>query len=142
MNKDYIYIMLTLVTIKEASSCNFADTSLQERRNRKLFIKLINCQVNCYTSLLFELQIGHFNSSVLKQSLFSDHKHHPQQMWTLHATKMSCRLSEATSVSPSKCSRKQIPHKCLSSHLSHTLCCHPLIFVREFRHTKEYLVLK
>lgn len=135
MDKDYTYVMLILITSEEVSSCNFAGTSLKEKRNRKLFIKLINCQVICYTSLLFELQVGHFNSSFfLATSII------------LTEVDLACNqnimlaISEATSVSPRKCPRKWISCKCLLSHFSNILCSHSLIFVIEFRHTKKYII--
>lgn len=112
IDKDYTCIMLILVTSKEASSCNFSGNSLKERRNRKLFIKLINCQVICYTILLCELQVGHFNSSVLTQSLLllaiSINLIHA---YLAHNPNVMLAISEAMSVSPIKCPRKRIPCK-------------------------------
>ena len=130
MDKGYTYIMLIPPCWWQVSSCNFAGTSLKKRRNRKI--------LSNWSTVRSPATQAFYLSSKLSTStvLFLHVLFFLALSIILTEVDLACNqnvvvaISEATSVSPSKCPRKWIPSKCLLSRFSHILCCHPLIFVR------------
>lgn len=116
MDRDYTCIMLILVTSMEASSWNFSGTSLNERRNRKLYqIDQLSGHL-LHKPFMWAPSRALQNSSVLTQSLFL-----PAISINLTQLDLACNpnvmlaISEATSVSSIKCPRKWVPFKYMSS---------------------------
>lgn len=116
MDRDYTCIMLILVTSMEASSWNFSGTSLNERRNRKLYqIDQLSGHL-LHKPFMWAPSRALQNSSVLTQSLFL-----PAISINLTQLDLACNpnvmlaISEATSVSSIKCPRKWVPFKYTSS---------------------------